>query len=221
VSEQVRELPSAAPAPGYAGPGRRARRGWAQPAFAVTLLMAMAAITTMRQGGAPTLPGSTLLILTVASWLPLLARTRWPQAVLVGVVALESLHLVVLPFGDLHPSARAAMGAYQPVPIATMVAACTVAAGRPWQRAWVPGTAAAAVLFVVTLITQPLDLLLTDVVMLNLVVIATGVGVSSPPPGNGPPGSRVSGRRPPDGRSWPSACGSPGTCTTSWPTTSP
>ena len=177
MAREVRTLPSADPAQASARPGRHTRPGWAQCAFAVTLLAAMLVTAALRQGGAPTFPGSTLLILTVVSWLPLAVRTRWPLAVLVGVVALESLHLTVLPFVDLHPSARAAMGAYQPVPIATMVAAYTVAARRPWQRAWVPGTVAALVLFVVSLVTQPLDLILTDMVMFNLIVIAAGVGV--------------------------------------------
>jgi signal transduction histidine kinase len=144
--------------------------------FLVALLVGMVTAVVVR-GGPPAYPGSTLLILSLASWLPLLVRSRWPLVVLASTVVVEILHLVVVPFTGTSPTAGAAMGAYQPVPIATMVAAYTMAGRRSGWRAWVPGGVAAVALFVVSLIAQPLHLIGTDVVLLELVVIATGVGV--------------------------------------------
>jgi len=61
--------------------------------------------------------------------------------------------------------------------VATMVAAFTVANQVPRRTAWIAGGSAATVLLVVSLMTRPLALLATDIVMLlNLVVIATAVG---------------------------------------------
>src|ERR1035437_9922398 len=58
-----------------------------------------------------------------------------------------------------------------------MVAAFTVATQMPRRMAWIAGGSAAMVLLVVSLVTRPLTLLATDVVMLlNLVAIATAVG---------------------------------------------
>ena len=67
-----------------------------------------------------------MLVLTVAAWLPLLVRPRWPLPVLAATTAVECLHLAVLPFVGAYTTAPVAMGAYQPVPVATMVAAFTV-----------------------------------------------------------------------------------------------
>jgi signal transduction histidine kinase len=69
------------------------------------------------------------------------------------------------------------MGAYQPVPIATMVAAWTVASRRHWPTGWIAGGAAASALLTVSLIAQPGFLTATDIVMFDLVIIATGAGV--------------------------------------------
>lgn len=69
------------------------------------------------------------------------------------------------------------MAAYQPVPVATMAAAWTVATRLPRQTAMLAGGAASIVLPVVALLSGPQALLVTDMVMCNLVLIATGAGV--------------------------------------------
>ncbi|HEY3436416.1 MAG TPA: histidine kinase [Actinotalea sp.] len=144
----------------------------------VTLLVLAAMLTTLgvRQG-ALAFPGPSLLVATAAAWLPLLARSRWPLRALVLTVLAEAVHLAVLPLvgsGDL--SASVVMGAYQPVPLATMVAAWTVAARAPRPIGWTAGGTAASVLLAASLLGQPHSLLATDVVMFDLVLIATGAG---------------------------------------------
>jgi signal transduction histidine kinase len=136
----------------------------------------MLAAAAFRQGGGARYPGTAVLVLTVAAWLPLLARTRWPLPVLAVVTAAECLHLAVLPFAGSHPAAPVAMGAYQPVPIATMVAAWTAASRRPGPAGWMAGCAAACALLAVSVITQPTFLIATDMVMFNLVIIASAAG---------------------------------------------
>jgi signal transduction histidine kinase len=70
------------------------------------------------------------------------------------------------------------MGAYQPVPVATMVAAFTVASRRRWPVGWTAGGLAASALLAVSIIAQPGFLIATDMVMFDLVIIATAVGVA-------------------------------------------
>ncbi|MBT8226902.1 MAG: hypothetical protein HKP61_03290 [Dactylosporangium sp.] len=122
-------------------------RRTAQAGFTAMILVVTLTTATVRQGH-PAFPGSTLLVFSVLAWLPLLLRTRWPLVALVGVVAIECRHLAVLPFIDAHPTAQVAMGAYQPVPLATMAAAWTVASRRPWPVAWAAGGTSAAALLI-------------------------------------------------------------------------
>jgi signal transduction histidine kinase len=140
-----------------------------------TLVLMLTAVT-LRQGHEE-FPGPALLVFSVLAWLPLLVRTRWPLAVLVATVVAESLHLALVPFVAPGLATPIALAAYQPVPVATMVAAFTVATQVPRRTAWIAGGSAAMVLLIVSLMTRPLTLLATDIVMLlNLVVIATAVG---------------------------------------------
>jgi signal transduction histidine kinase len=144
----------------------------------VATLAVMLVVTAMRRGDIE-FPGPTLLIFTVLAWSPLLVRGSRPLIALIGTVLFESLHLIVVPVvapGTMDPGIR--MGAYQPVPIATMIAAFTVAARLPRWYGWATGIGAGLVLLVVSVLTAPLTLLATDLVMFNFVVIATGVGVA-------------------------------------------
>jgi signal transduction histidine kinase len=156
------------------GYGRRPTRADLALTFGTLALMLTA--VTLRQGHEE-FPGPALLFFSVIAWLPLLVRTRWPLPVLVATVVAESLHLALVPFVAPGLATPIALAAYQPVPVATMVAAFTVATQMPRRMAWIAGGSAAMVLMVVSLVTRPLTLLATDVVMLlNLVVIATAVG---------------------------------------------
>ncbi|MDT3439187.1 histidine kinase [Pseudofrankia sp. BMG5.37] len=141
----------------------------------VVVLAAMTAVVVVRSGTA-TFPGTELLLLTVVSWLPLLVRTYWPEPVLAAVVVVEACHLAVMPNLDAGLPGST-VGAYQPVPIATMIAVYTVAARRRQRDGWIAGGVAAFVLLAAALLFQPLSLAGTDLVMVQLVVIATGAGV--------------------------------------------
>jgi signal transduction histidine kinase len=156
------------------GYGRRPTRADMALTFGTLALMLTA--VTLRQGHEE-FPGPALLFFSVLAWLPLLVRTRWPLPVLVATVVAESLHLALVPFVAPGLATPIALAAYQPVPVATMVAAFTVATQAPRRTAWIGGGAAAMVLLVVSLVARPLTLLATDIVMLlNLVVIATAIG---------------------------------------------
>jgi signal transduction histidine kinase len=148
----------------------------ATAANAVTLLVMLAALA-LRRGNGPAYQGTGVLILTFAAWLPLLARTRWPVPALAAVTAAECLHLAVLPFVGSYTNAQVAMGAYQPVPVATMVAAWTVASRCRWPAGWTAGGLAAGALLITSVIAQPGFLVTTDMVMFDLVIIATAAGV--------------------------------------------
>ncbi len=144
---------------------------------AVALLVMLGALA-FRRGGGPAYQGTAVLVLTFAAWLPLLGQTRWPLPVLAAVTAIECLHLAVLPFVGAYTTAPVAMGAYQPVPVATMVAAFTGASRHRWQVGWTAGGLAASALLAVSVIAQPSFLIATDMVMFDLVIIATAVGVA-------------------------------------------
>jgi signal transduction histidine kinase len=164
-----------APAPAAAQAGRPARPAWAQGAFLGIVLISMLATVFVRQGQEE-FPGPTLLVLTVVAWLPLLVYARRPVAALVGALLVESIHLVVVPYVNPGLSAPIAMGAYQPVPLATMAAAWAVASRRPRPVGWALGGGAAAVLLLVSVVAKPLTLIAIDMVMFNLVIGATAVG---------------------------------------------
>ncbi|PVU83462.1 two-component sensor histidine kinase [Cellulomonas sp. WB94] len=167
---------SLAPAPAPDRAGRRpARVVWARAALLSFVLAAMLTTAVVRQGRGE-FPGPTLLVLTVAAWVPLLWYARRPVAALVGALLVESIHLVVVPYSNPGASAAVAMGAFQPVPLATMVAAWAVASRRPRPVGWALGGGAAAVLLLVGVVAKPLTLVATDMVMFNLVIAATAVG---------------------------------------------
>ena len=173
---------AASPQPPAAARTAARRRGHLPPAAAaavvdaVTLAVMLGALA-FRRGGGPAYQGTAVLVFTVAAWLPLLGRTRWPLPVLAATTAIECLHLAVLPFVGAYTTAPVAMGAYQPVPVATMLAAWTVASRRHWTVGWTAGGLAAGALLAVSIIAQPGFLIATDMVMFDLVIIATAAGV--------------------------------------------
>ena len=121
-------------------------------------------------------PTAPVAVLALLAWLPLLVRRRHPGPALAAAALVETVHVAVLTPAAADLVMPAAMAFYQPVPIATMVAAGTYASVRPRAPGWAAGLGAGTVLLAVGAAAQPLDLLATDVVMLNLVAIATAVG---------------------------------------------
>nr|AGU11681.1 Histidine kinase [uncultured organism] len=149
---------------------------WAWPAFDVCYLLAMFVTASVRGGGWD-VPGPGLAALTLASWLPLLARRRYPEAVLLLVVAIEALHIGVGVSVGPEPTINQAMGAFQPVPLATMAAAFTLAVRRPGRAGWAPGLLAAVALLATGIAAHGRLLIATSFVAFDLVVIAVGAGL--------------------------------------------
>lgn len=141
--------------------------------WAVTFGWLIGMLTTMSlRQGLWAFPGVGILLLSIAAWAPLLVRTRWPLAALVATTVLESIHLSIAP--TLNPTEVAAfMGEYQPVPLATMLAAYTVA---DRQGRLLPGVAAAGVLLTAGLLTRGDALHATDTVVFLLVLLSTATG---------------------------------------------
>ncbi|GAA2154988.1 MULTISPECIES: sensor histidine kinase [Glycomyces] len=158
-----------------AGAGRVARPAPAGRALTVAMLPFMLLTASLRTGGFE-LPGPGLVAITVAAWLPLLLRDRWPLPALAATTAVEAVHLAF--FVDSGSLQHLSIGAYQPVPLATMVAAYTVASRLPWRIGWTAGGSAGTVLFLVGIFNQSGPILTTDLAVLNLVVIATAIGAA-------------------------------------------
>ena len=175
------DSPAGAPHPAQQPPtstrvGRVGRPTRMEVAVTLATLIVMLIAVTERQGHGE-FPGTPLLAFSVLAWLPLVVRTWWPLWVLVATVVIESLHLVLVPFVAPDLVTPIALAAYQPVPVATMVAAFTLATRAPRRTAWIAGGAAAVVLLGVSLVARPIALFGTDIVMLlNLVVLATALG---------------------------------------------
>ncbi|WP_448630610.1 sensor histidine kinase [Cellulomonas soli] len=152
--------------------GRPTPAGWV---FTIVMLAIMLTTVSLRTGSFA-MPDRTLLMFTVAAWAPLLVRTVRPLLALAGTVLVESAHLALIPVVDPGAVQTVAMAAYQPVPLATLAAAFTVASRTPRRTGWVAGLGAGLVLGVVATAARPASLFATDVVMVNLVMIATAVG---------------------------------------------
>ncbi|MBL7498240.1 sensor histidine kinase [Frankia sp. CNm7] len=147
---------------------------------AVTVATLAAMVTTVVvRTSEPAFPGTQRLVFTVVSWLPLLVRTYWPEPALAAVVAVEVCQLAVMhDLGSDLPGGLS-VAAYQPIPLATMLAVHTVATRRRQRDGWLAGAVAAFVLLVAALLFQPLRLAGTDLVMVQVVVIAAGLGVAT------------------------------------------
>ncbi|MFC6704541.1 sensor histidine kinase [Flexivirga alba] len=157
-------------------PGDRPTRA-DRSATAIALVVMLAAVI-LRSRHAE-YPGAERLVFTVLAWLPLLVRTRWPGLVLVATLFVEALQLIVMRDQGADIPTAVAVAAYQPVPVATMLAVYTVATRRPQQQGWLTASAVAGFLAIVALLFQPLSLWGTDLVMVELVVLAAVPGVIS------------------------------------------
>lgn len=152
------------------------RRTWLRgPVFDVAVLAVMFLAMSMRTNQFEW-PSPRLWLFAVASWVPLLWRQRWPAAALAGAVLVESVHLAVTQFAGHGLGDPVHIAAYQPVPIATMVAAGNYAAMNPLRRGWIPGAAAALILLSVAVLAGPRDLVGTDLLMFDAILAGTAVG---------------------------------------------
>lgn len=151
---------------------------WRGGVFMAVTLIAMTAGLWGRDDYA-SIPEPSLIIVAAASYVPLFFRKRWPVLVLGIVVALEVLHLILLPLlvESVHTSS-ASIATFQPVPVATMAAIYTVALRKEPATAWVAGLAAAGTLFGTASILYPMNLLATTLVLGNLIIIATAIGTA-------------------------------------------
>ncbi len=110
-----------------------------------------------------------LVLLVPAGWAPLLVRHRWPVLALFAVVAVEGIHLFAVEL--------VAPVEFNSIPIATMVACYSLAMQRDRWTAWICGGAAALVLLALGTIARPGDQLAANMFALDLVLVATAVGV--------------------------------------------
>ncbi|KRC35706.1 sensor histidine kinase [Oerskovia sp. Root22] len=173
MNYRARSSRPAGRAPAPVRRGHRAR--WTGAVFNVAVLVAMLATATIRQGFAER-PSPLLLVLVLVSWLPLTVRNRWPFGALVATLVTESLHLALMPLIDLDPRSITDMGAFQPVPIATTVAAYTFASRSSRRDGWTAGIGSAAVLIAVSHFAVPGTELATSLLMFDVVILATAIG---------------------------------------------
>lgn len=147
-----------------------------QVATTVGWLVAMVVVSSVRTGHTEA-PDTALTVAILGAWAPLLLRTYRPALALAGTVLAESMILVYLAVPDPISRATGGMGAYQPVPLATMLAVATLASRAPRRTGWGVGIAAGGVLMVIGLTVQSTDTYLTDLVVFYLVVTAAALGV--------------------------------------------
>lgn len=159
----------------FAAEPRPARRWWLRPAVDLLLLAGMLTAVTAAQRGNQ-IPPWVLLALTLAAWAPLPFRHRYPAGALVAAVAIESVHLALMPI--LLPDLQVKMdiALYQPVPIATTITAFTLAERARSGRGWIGGVLAGLVLLGVALLVHPVSLLGVDMIMFNVVLLGTAFG---------------------------------------------
>jgi signal transduction histidine kinase len=145
-------------------------------AVTVLWLAAMYWTTAVRTGQwqAPDLP---LLLSVVGAWLPLLLRTFRPAAALAGTVAAETAILMFLTVPEDIAQLHGGMGAYQPVPLATMLAVGTFASRVPRRAGWLAGLLSGGWLAAVGVAVNTGETFLTDLLVFYLVVTAAAVGV--------------------------------------------
>lgn len=152
----------------------RSRPSRAEVLATVLTLAAMLAVASLRHERFAT-PAGWLLAATLVAWFPLLWRTRFPLRVLTAVVAAESFHLAVIPYAAPNADHPVEIIGFQPVPLATMAAVWTVVTRTPRLLGWVSAALAASTLLIVALLSRPLHMLGTDVVVFDLVLITAGV----------------------------------------------
>ena len=154
---------------------RRSRPTWRTWLVTFFALASMVTTATIRTGTAVT-PGTGLIALMLAAWAALAFRTLRPTLVLACVVVIEVCILTFLAVPDTLAQVTEGMGAYQPAPLATMLAAYTVAARTPRPVGWIAGCAAGGVLMVAGFLSHGQVTALTDLVVFYLVVTAAAIG---------------------------------------------
>lgn len=145
---------------------------WCVTAGALAAMLA----TTVVRTGSPAVPGAALVALLLLSTAILALRTLRPVLVLGGVVVVEVCILVFLAVPDGIAQRTEGMGAFQPVPLGTMLAAYTVAARSPRRLGWGAGLVAGGVLMAAGLLAHGSVTALTDLVVFYLVVTAAALG---------------------------------------------
>lgn len=161
----------------WAVAGRTARPATADHVFSVVVLIVMVTATSVRTSTFQ-MPQTLLWVSMLVIWLPVALRTYAPTVALAAAVLAESIYLVALTDVDPHLVGEGSMGALQPVPVASAALAYTVASRTPRRIGWSAGLCAAAVLFVVSYLSHTPRLLATDMVTVNVVVLATGIGIA-------------------------------------------
>lgn len=145
---------------------------WCVTAGALVVMLS----TTVVRTGTPTVPSAALVVLLLISTAILALRTLRPVLVLGCVVVIEVCILVFLAVPDGIAQRTEGMGAFQPVPLGTMLAAFTVAARSPRRLGWGAGLAAGGILMVAGLLAHGNVTALTDLVVFYLVVTAAALG---------------------------------------------
>lgn len=158
----------------------RSTRGTAptglQAALTVLWLVVMVVASSVRTGHAQ-VPGIAFALAILGAWAPLLVRTWRPVLALAGTVLVESTILIFFAVPDPISRATSGMGAYQPVPLATMLAVATLTSRTPRRAGWAVGGVAGGVLAVIGLTVRSTDTSLTDLVVFYLVLTAAALGV--------------------------------------------
>lgn len=146
--------------------------------WCVTLLaLAVMLATTSVRTGTHQAPSVALVAVVLVSCTVLAFRTLRPLLVLAVVVGIEACILVFLSVPELVAARNEGMGAFQPVPLGTMLAAWTVASRTPRRVGWGAAAAAGGVLMVTGLLAHGRPTALTDLVVFYLVMNAAAFGV--------------------------------------------
>lgn len=146
--------------------------------WCVTALALAAMVTTSGvRTGTWQMPSTALVALLVLSCTVLAFRTLRPLLVLAVVVGIEVCMLVFLSVPELVAARTEGMGAFQPVPLGTMLAAWTVAARTPRRIGWGAAAVAGGVLMLTGLLAHGRPTALTDLVVFYLVMNAAAFGV--------------------------------------------
>lgn len=157
--------------------GARSGRPTVTQALVTLGFLAVMATTASVRTGVFVLPDTALALAVLGSWAPLLLRTYRPVLALVGTVVTESMILIFLAVPDRVSDATAGMGAYQPAPLATMLAVWTVASRTSPRTGWISGIGAGGTLATLGVLLRSSNTYLTDLVLFYLVMTAAALGV--------------------------------------------
>lgn len=174
IADLVRRLTAAVRAVDTSTRGTRPTLG--QTALTVVWLVVMIQAAFVRTGRSEA-PDVGLWLGILGAWAFLLLRTYRPVLSLTGTVVAESMILIFLSLPESVARAAGSMGAYQPAPLATMLAVATLASRSSRRAGWLAGIIAGGTLATIGLTTQSSETVLTDLVVFYVVVTAAAVGV--------------------------------------------